>query len=85
MASAELGHTIDLEDVANRLRGTIYEPDQFPGLIYRLKDSTIVFLLFASGRLVCTGASCEIDVQKAIVTLRETLVTNGLIPCHASQ
>lgn len=85
VASAELGHMIDLEDVANRLRGTIYEPDQFPGLIYRLKDSTIVFLLFASGRLVCTGASCEGDVQKAIVTLRETLVTNGLISCHASE
>ena len=85
VASAEVGCPIYLEDVANRLRGTIYEPDQFPGLIYRLKDSTIVFLLFASGRLVCTGASCEVDVQKAIVTLRENLVTNKLIPCHASQ
>ena len=85
VASAELGYTMDLEDVANRLRGTIYKPDQFPGLIYRLKDSRIVFLLFASGRLVCTGARCEVDVQKAIVTLRETLVTNGLIPCHAGQ
>ena len=57
VASAELGCQIDLEDAANYLNRTIYEPDQFPGLIYRLKDSTIVFLLFANGRLVCTGKS----------------------------
>ena len=82
VASAELGCQIDLEDAANCLNRTIYEPDQFPGLIYKLKDSAIVFLLFASGRLVCTGASHEVDVPRAIVALRETLVIKGLIPSH---
>jgi len=85
VASAELGCRIDLEDAANCLNRTIYEPDQFPGLIYRLKDSAIIFLLFTSGRLVCTGASCEVDVQRAVVALHETLVMKGLIPCQVSE
>ncbi len=80
VASADLGHRIDLEDTANSLERTIYEPDQFPGLIYRSKEPRAVVLVFASGKLVCTGASCEIDVERCISRLCDILVTKGLIP-----
>jgi TATA-box binding protein (TBP) (component of TFIID and TFIIIB) len=33
----------------------MYEPEQFPGLMYRMKDPMVVMLLLASGKLVCTG------------------------------
>jgi len=83
VASADLKHRIDLEDTANGLEGTIYEPDQFPGLIYRMKELGVVMLIFASGKLVCTGASREIDVEKAVGKLHETLTLRGLIPLNS--
>jgi transcription initiation factor TFIID TATA-box-binding protein len=84
VASADLKHRIDLEDTANSLEGTIYEPDQFPGLIYRLKEPKVAILIFASGKLVCAGASCRVDVEKAVNGLSETLAVKGLIPLRES-
>jgi transcription initiation factor TFIID TATA-box-binding protein len=80
VASAELGHPVDLEDAANALEGTIYEPDQFPGLIYRFKGSKLTILIFSSGKLVCAGASSEIEVHNAVNSLFNTLVEKGLVP-----
>jgi transcription initiation factor TFIID TATA-box-binding protein len=80
VASADLGYRVDLEDAATNLEGTIYEPDQFPGLIYRQKDPKAVVLIFASGKLVCTGASHEADVERAVNKLHETLTMKGLTP-----
>jgi len=47
----------------------MYEPEQFPGLIYRMKDPKTVLLLFASGKLVCTGAKSEEMVYESIVKI----------------
>ena len=79
VASANLNHRIDLEDAANSIEGTIYEPDQFPGLIYRSKDPKVAILIFSSGKLVCAGASSEADVLSAINKLHEVLVSRGLM------
>jgi len=65
---------VDLEDTVKSLEGTIYEPDQFPGLIYHSKDLKEVILIFASGKLVCAGARSEADVPKAIDRLHRILV-----------
>ena len=51
----------------------MYEPEQFPGLIYRMSDPKAVFLLFQSGNLVCTGAKKEADVYTAIDKVRDVL------------
>ncbi|MCZ2808268.1 MAG: TATA-box-binding protein, partial [Candidatus Bathyarchaeota archaeon] len=56
VASANLLGRIELEEAAYSLGRTMYEPEQFPGLIYRMDDPKVVILLFASGKLVCTGA-----------------------------
>ena len=79
VASAGLGGTIDLEKSTYSLRRTMYEPEQFPGLIYRMDDPKVVILLFASGKLVCTGAKKEIEVHRAIAKLEETLEEKELI------
>ena len=57
----------------------MYEPEQFPGLIYRMDDPKVVILLFASGKLVCTGAKKEAEVHRAVAILQETLEEKGLI------
>jgi len=79
VASASLGGMIDLERSAYSLGRTMYEPEQFPGLIYRMDEPKVVILLFASGKLVCTGAKKEEDVHEAITKLHKKLEEGGLI------
>lgn len=68
-----------LEDAARQLPKSMYEPEQFPGLIHRMTVPKTVILLFASGKLVCTGAKTEVDVYTAIENLQATLEQKGLM------
>jgi transcription initiation factor TFIID TATA-box-binding protein len=79
VASAELNGIIDLEKSIYALERTMYEPEQFPGLIYRMDNPKVVMLLFASGKLVCTGAKKELEVVEAVNKLRKILEERGLI------
>jgi transcription initiation factor TFIID TATA-box-binding protein len=79
VASSSLGGGIDLEMAASTLGKTMYEPEQFPGLIYRMAEPKVVILLFASGKLVCTGAKKEENVYEAVHKLHEILVEQDLI------
>ena len=54
VASANLLGRIELEEATYSLDRTMYEPEQFPGLIYRMDEPKVVILIFASGKLVCT-------------------------------
>jgi transcription initiation factor TFIID TATA-box-binding protein len=51
-----------------------YEPELFPGLIYRLVNPRVVFLIFVSGKIVITGAKKEIDLAHALTKLYPVLV-----------
>ena len=79
VASGGLGGMIDLEKAAYTLGHSMYEPEQFPGLIYRMEDPKVVILLFASGKLVCTGAKKEQDVYDAVGKLHTLLEETSLI------
>lgn len=79
VASASLGGKVHLEDAARQLPKSMYEPEQFPGLIHRMAEPKTVILLFASGKLVCTGAKTEVDVYTAINNLQATLEQKGLM------
>jgi transcription initiation factor TFIID TATA-box-binding protein len=79
VASANLSGRIELEEAAYSLGKTMYEPEQFPGLIYRVDDPKVVFLIFASGKLVCTGATKEEDVSEAVGNLHMRLEEKDLI------
>lgn len=79
VASVKLGGNIDLDQAVSKLGKTMYEPEQFPGVIYRMDEPKVVMLLFASGNLVCTGAKKEQDVYDAVHKLHETLEEQNLI------
>ena len=79
VASASLGGRIDLELAVSTLVKTMYEPEQFPGLIYRMDEPKVVILIFASGNLVCTGAKKEQDVYDAVHKLHGSLEEQNLI------
>lgn len=84
VSSGDLGGSIDLERTAYALERTMYEPEQFPGLIYRVNEPKVVFLLFASGKIVCTGAKKQEDIYIAVEDLYRALVKNDLIEITAS-
>jgi len=79
VASANLHGKIDLETAADIMDNVMYEPEQFPGLIYRMGEPKVVMLLFASGKLVCTGAKHEDMVREAVEKLHEILKDYDLI------
>jgi len=79
VASVTLGGIIDLEKAVRPLEKTMYEPEQFPGVIYRMDEPRVVMLLFASGKLVCTGAKREQDVYDAVHKLHRMLEEKELI------
>ena len=73
VASGNLHRSIDLETAADVLEKVMYEPEQFPGLIYRMDDPKTVLLLFSSGKLVCTGAKSEEMVYESVAKIIEVL------------
>jgi transcription initiation factor TFIID TATA-box-binding protein len=66
VASTTLGASLDLRAIANALEGAEYEPAQFPGLIYRLKQPKTAVLLFHSGKAVCTGGKSWKQVDDTV-------------------
>ncbi|MEM2909896.1 MAG: TATA-box-binding protein [Nitrososphaerota archaeon] len=79
VASVDLHGRIDLEKAAAELENVMYEPEQFPGLIYRMEQPKVVILMFASGKLVCTGAKYEREVYEAVQKLKEKLEEKKLL------
>lgn len=73
VASANLQNKVDLETAADLLDNVMYEPEQFPGLIYRMIDPKTVLLLFSSGKIVCTGGKSEKIVHNSVYNLYELL------------
>lgn len=79
VASATLGQNINLNAIAIALglEKTEYEPEQFPGLLYRLDAPKVVLLLFASGKFICVGARKTKDIEDAIIRITEELRSAG--------
>ena len=79
VASANLGGKVYLEEAARQLPKSMYEPEQFPGLIHRMAEPKTVILLFASGKLVCTGAKQSAEVYRAVNNLHNNLEQRNLM------
>ena len=69
VASGDLHTFIDLNMAAIVMENAMYEPEVFPGLIYRMKDPKTVFLIFSTGKVVCTGAKNKKFVKEAFLKL----------------
>jgi len=79
VSSINLGGKIRLERAARTLPRSMYEPEQFPGVIHRVIDPKTVILIFASGKLVCTGGKTEKDVYRAVNQLHAMLEEKDLM------
>ena len=81
VAISNLGTELNLNEVAMGLglENVEYEPEQFPGLVYRLEEPKVAMLLFGSGKIVCTGARRTEDVSIAVQKLADELAALGLL------
>lgn len=73
VASGKVGMDLNLNVLAMKLENTEYEPEQFPGLVYKLPQAKATFLLFSNGKVVCTGTKSEDEVHKSLDLLIENL------------
>ncbi|MDO8642912.1 MAG: TATA-box-binding protein [Candidatus Woesearchaeota archaeon] len=73
VASGRVGMDLNLNTLAMKLENTEYEPEQFPGLVYKLAEAKATFLLFSNGKVVCTGTKSEAEVHLALDKLIENL------------
>lgn len=73
VASGSVGMDLNLNVLAMKLENTEYEPEQFPGLVYKLPQAKATFLLFSNGKIVCTGTKSEEQVNAAVDKLIENL------------
>lgn len=79
VASGDLGKMIDLDSAATCLNNAIYEPEVFPGLILRREDPKACFLIFSSGKIVCTGMKEKKDIIMVVKELATTLKKMDLL------
>ena len=78
VASGDLHTNIDLNMAAVVMEYAMYEPEVFPGLIYRMQDPKTVFLIFSTGRIVCTGAKKKEIVREAVKKLNKEVRELGV-------
>jgi transcription initiation factor TFIID TATA-box-binding protein len=78
VASGDLHTNIDLNMAAIVMEYAMYEPEVFPGLIYRMQDPKTVFLIFSTGRIVCTGAKQKEIVRDAVRKLNQQVRELGV-------
>jgi len=71
VASGDLHTHVDLNMGAIVMESAMYEPEVFPGLIYRMKEPKTVFLIFSTGKIVCTGTKDKEDVHNAVIKLNK--------------
>ncbi|MBS3159160.1 TATA-box-binding protein [Candidatus Woesearchaeota archaeon] len=73
VASGSIGMDLNLNSLAMELENTEYEPEQFPGLVYKLAGTRATFLLFSNGKIVCTGTRSETTLKEAVDLLVKNL------------
>ncbi|KXA93189.1 hypothetical protein AKJ66_02565 [candidate division MSBL1 archaeon SCGC-AAA259E22] len=73
VASADFHRRFDLERIARNFRNAEYEPEVFPGLIFRMEETSVAFLLFVEGNSICVGAKSEEEIQEGVNRIAEVI------------
>ncbi len=73
------GGKVSLEQAARVLPRSMYEPEQFSGVIHRMLDPKTVILIFASGKIVCAGAKQEDAIHRSVNSIHSELEQKNLM------
>ena len=79
VASSSLGFKVNLDILATKCWNTEYEPEQFPGLVFRLDEPKTVMLIFRSGKMIITGAKNRKDILRAAENTRKQVLSYNAI------
>jgi transcription initiation factor TFIID TATA-box-binding protein len=66
VVSADLHATVDLYTLSKEVRAVDYEPEQFPGAIFRIAEPKAVIILFKNGKMICTGTNTEANIRRVL-------------------
>jgi len=75
VASGEINLKLNLNFLALEMENTEYEPEQFPGLVYKLIEPNATFLLFSNGKLVCTGTKNRAELDQSMGMMLKNVKT----------
>lgn len=78
VASTSLRKKLKLEELLQQLENSEYQPDTFPGLVYRIKDPSATFLIFQTGNVICVGSRSVQQAKKAVGKLISILKDNKI-------
>ena len=73
VVSADIKVKIPLERLVIEFPNVEYNPDQFPGAIWRLEDPPSTMLIFNSGKVIITGSKSFDQARKSVEELRKYL------------
>lgn len=77
--SGHLKKRIDLDLASVVLERTIYEPEVFPGMVFRMDEPhRCVFLCFSNGKFVVTGLTKKEQIKESVLTLGNLIKNNEL-------
>ena len=79
VSSINLGGKVHLEQAARKLPRSMYEPEQFPGVIHRMLEPKTMTLIFATGKLVCVGATHEEEIHRSVNQIHNLLEEKNLM------
>ena len=79
VSAVNLGGRVNLEQAARILPRSIYEPEQFSGMIHRMFDPKTVILIFATGKLICAGARYETEIHRSVNQMHILLEEKNLM------
>lgn len=79
VASGDLENRVDLNMAAIAMEYAMYEPEVFPGLIYRMQKPKCVFLIFAGGKVICVGSKSKENLDAAMTNILEDVEKAGVI------
>lgn len=69
VSAITVNQQIDLKKFVKKVKGLEYNPERFPGVVYRIREPKLAMLIFSSGKIICTGARSEEDIKKAVDSL----------------
>jgi transcription initiation factor TFIID TATA-box-binding protein len=78
VSTGKLASELDLLRVNSALEGSVFVPEQFPAVRYRMVERSVSFLIFRSGKIVCTGAKDEPSIHTSVEALMVLLRGSGL-------
>lgn len=78
VANARIADYLDLQYIESKLEDAVFTKKKFPGLVYRTRKPKSAFLIFRSGKVVCTGSKTAEGVRAVMDKLSSDLRSIGI-------